>query len=222
MTNAPELTHLKIAIESILFVANGPVDLKTLARLVEAPPEKVSLAIEELAQESRNRGVRIQRTAQAVQMVSAPETAVFVQRYLGIDENQPLTPTVLVTLTVIAYRQPITKGAVERILNKNCDYSIAVLKARELITEVGRADGPGRPYLYGTTFKFLEHFGLEKPEDLPPLPELDMAAAARMAERDDDGQEKGPDGPHDEAGDPAETASSAEHLASAVADPDET
>jgi hypothetical protein len=52
-----------------------------------------------------------------------------------------------------------------------------VLKARDLINEVGRTDGPGRPYLYGTTFKFLEHFGLEKPEDLPPLPELEVAAA---------------------------------------------
>jgi len=84
---------------------------------------------------------------------------------------------VLVTLTVIAYKQPVTKGEVERILRKNCDYSVMVLKARDLINEIGRADGPGRPYLYGTTFKFLEHFGLEKPEDLPPLPELEVAAA---------------------------------------------
>jgi segregation and condensation protein B len=100
-----------------------------------------------------------------------------VQRYLGIDENQRLSPVVLVTLTVIAYKQPVTKGEVERILRKNCDYSIMVLKARDLINEVGRTEGPGRPYLYGTTFKFLEHFGLEKPEDLPPLPELEVAAA---------------------------------------------
>ena len=58
-----------------------------------------------------------------------------------------------------------------------------MLKARELITEVGRAEGPGRPYLYGTTFKFLEHFGLEKPEDLPPLPELEVAARRRRVAR---------------------------------------
>jgi segregation and condensation protein B len=168
---------LKLVIESVLFVADGPVELRTLARLTEQTPEAITQAIEELSATSRERGVRIQRTGQSAQMVSAPETASYVQRYLGIDENQRLSPVVLVTLTVIAYKQPVTKGDVERILRKNCEYSVMVLKARDLINEVGRADGPGRPYLYGTTFKFLEHFGLEKPEDLPPLPELEVAAA---------------------------------------------
>jgi segregation and condensation protein B len=169
--------QLKLVIESVLFVADGPVELRTLARLTEQMPEAIGQAIEELGATSRERGVRIQRTGQSAQMVSAPETASYVQRYLGIDENQRLSSVVLVTLTVIAYKQPVTKGEVERILRKNCDYSVMVLKARDLINEVGRADGPGRPYLYGTTFKFLEHFGLEKPEDLPPLPELEVAAA---------------------------------------------
>jgi segregation and condensation protein B len=169
--------HLKLVIESVLFVADGPVELRTLARLTEQTPEAINQAIEELGATSHGRGVRIQRTGQSAQMVSAPETASYVQRYLGIDENQRLSPVVLVTLTVIAYKQPVTKGEVERILRKNCEYSVMVLKARDLINEVGRADGPGRPYLYGTTFKFLEHFGLEKPGDLPPLPELEVAAA---------------------------------------------
>jgi segregation and condensation protein B len=169
--------QLKLVIESVLFVADGPVELRTLARLTEQTPEAINQAIEELSATSHERGVRIQRTGQSAQMVSAPETASYVQRYLGIDENQRLSPVVLVTLTVIAYKQPVTKGEVERILRKNCEYSVMVLKARDLINEVGRAEGPGRPYLYGTTFKFLEHFGLEKPEDLPPLPELEVAAA---------------------------------------------
>jgi len=170
--------HLKRVIDSILFVADGPVDVRTLSRLVEATTDDIVAALDELGEESQSRGIRIQRTGQSAQMVSAAETAPFVQSYLGIDEHQRLTPVVLVTLTVIAYKQPVTKGEVERILRKNCEYSVMMLKARELITEVGRAEGPGRPYLYGTTFKFLEHFGLEKPEDLPPLPELEVAAAA--------------------------------------------
>jgi segregation and condensation protein B len=164
-------------IESVLFVADGPVDLKTLARLTETSTDQVTYCLEQLADESRDRGVRVQRTGDRAQLVSAPEAAPFIQIYLGIDENQRLSPTVLVTLTVIAYKQPVTKGEVERILKKNCEYGVTMLKARGLITEVGRADGAGRPYLYGTTFKFLEHFGLERPEDLPPLPELDLAAA---------------------------------------------
>jgi segregation and condensation protein B len=178
--------QLKLVIESILFVADQPVSLKTLARLTEVDIEGVAAAVEELQQTSRERGIRIQRTGEAAQMVSAPETAPHVQRYLGIDENARLTPSSLVTLTVIAYKQPVTRGEVERILKKSCEWGIATLKARDLITEVGRANGPGRPYLFGTTFKFLEHFGLEKPEDLPPLPELEEAAvvAADRAEAD--------------------------------------
>lgn len=190
MSPAIDRAQLKLVIESVLFVADGPVDLRTLARLTEAPAEEIRAAIEELAAESKSRGVRIQQTGQAVQLVSAPETAPFVQRYLGIDEHQRLSPVVLVTLTVIAYQQPVTKGEVERILRKNCDYSVMILKARELITEVGRTDGPGRPYLYGTTFKFLEHFGLEKPSDLPPLPELEVAAEAAAAVTEAEGEDE--------------------------------
>jgi segregation and condensation protein B len=187
MPSVTDRDQLKRVIDSLLFVADGPVDVRTLARLCEATAADVESALEELAEESQTRGIRIQRTGQSAQMVSAPETTQFVQSYLGIDEHQRLSPTILVALTVIAYKQPVTKGQVERILRKNCEYSFMMLKARELITEVGRAEGPGRPYLYGTTFKFLEHFGLEKPEDLPPLPELEVAAAA--ASEADDRQE---------------------------------
>jgi segregation and condensation protein B len=197
MPSVTDREQLKRVIDSILFVADGPVEVRTLARLVEATPDDINAALDELAEDSQTRGIRIQRTGQSAQMVSASETAPFVQSYLGIDEHQRLSPTVLVTLTVIAYKQPVTRGEVERILRKNCEYSVMMLKARELITEVGRAEGPGRPYLYGTTFKFLEHFGLEKPEDLPPLPELEVAAAAAAEAAED--QETAPEGESSEA-----------------------
>lgn len=173
------MTHdeLKSAVESILFVADGSVEVKALARLTEESEAAVLNAVEDLAKESASRGVRIQRSETAAQMASAPENTVYVQRFLGIDENVRLSPAVLATLTVIAYKQPIAKSAVERILEKGCDYGVQMLKLRGLIAEVGRAPGAGRPYLYGTTFKFLEHFGLEKPEDLPALPELEAADA---------------------------------------------
>ncbi len=175
---------LKSAVESILFIADGSVEVKALARLIEESEAAVISAVEDLAKESRSRGVRIQRSETAAQMASAPENTTYVQRFLGIDENVRLSPAVLATLTVIAYKQPITKSTVERILEKGCDYGVQMLKLRGLIAEVGRAAGAGRPYLYGTTFKFLEHFGLEKPEDLPALPELE--AADIPAEQDDD------------------------------------
>jgi segregation and condensation protein B len=102
-------------------------------------------------------------------------------------DGRLFSPGTLVALTVIAYKQPITRPALDRILGKNCEWQVSSLKARELITEVGRANAPGRPYLYGTTFRFLEHFGLEKPGDLPPLPELEIieASDSGVSQQDD-------------------------------------
>jgi segregation and condensation protein B len=177
MTVENTAVPLRSIIESILFVAGRPVETAALARIAGADQAAVLEAVEALAEDYRERGLRIQRNGAAVQLVTAPESAPYVQAFFGVDENQRLTKTVLAVLTVIAYKQPITKGQIEKILGRSADYSIETLKARDLITEVGRASGPGRPYLYGTTFRFLEHFGLERPEDLPPLPELEAAEA---------------------------------------------
>jgi segregation and condensation protein B len=187
MSEPVTLESLPTVLESILFVADKPVEIGLLSRVTGHGADVIGLVVDEIAADWQGRGVRIQRSGTAVQMVTAPESTPYVQAFLGVDEEQRLTHAPLVALTIIAYRQPITRPAIEKILGKSCDYSVAALKARELITEVGRSNGPGRPYLYGTTFRFLEHFGLEKPEDLPPLPELDLAAA--VAEIAEDGAE---------------------------------
>lgn len=187
MSEPVTLESLPTVLESILFVADKPVEISLLARVTGHGADVIGLVVDEIAADWQGRGVRIQRSGTAVLMVTAPESTPYVQAFLGVDEEQRLTHAPLVVLTIIAYRQPITRPAIEKILGKSCDYSVAALKARELITEVGRSNGPGRPYLYGTTFRFLEHFGLEKPEDLPPLPELDLAAA--VAEIAEDGAE---------------------------------
>jgi len=178
MPETPSFDVLKRIIESILFVADRPVDAAFLARIVGVDARWVDEAVDTLATEYQGRGLRFQRNGPAVQLVTAPEAAPYVHAFLGIDENQRLTHGTLVALTVIAYKQPITRPALDRVLGKNCEWQVASLKARELITEVGRANAPGRPYLYGTTFRFLEHFGLEKPQDLPPLPELEIIQAS--------------------------------------------
>jgi len=162
---------LKLVVESILFVADEPVELAALARLAEAKVEDVAAAVEALAADCGARGVRIQRTGTAVQMVTAPEATPFVERFLGLEEDHRLSHAALETLAIIAYKQPITRITIESIRGVNCDRVLASLKARGLVAEVGRASAAGRPYLYGTTFRFLEYFGLEKPEDLPPLGE---------------------------------------------------
>ncbi len=173
---APSPSELKAIIESLLFVAEEPLEISALARTLNVNPTQVAEAVDSLSEECRQRGVRVQHLpagqadgGPAVQMVTAPEVAPYVGRFLGLDEDHPLSHAALETLAIIAYRQPITRANIEAIRGVNCDHTVASLKVRGLITEVGRASSQGRPYLFGTTFRFLEYFGLEKPEDMPPL-----------------------------------------------------
>lgn len=162
---------VKLVIESILFLADEPVELGHLARIAGVRTDDADRAVEEIAAACRSRGVRIQRTESVAQMVTAPEAAPYVERFLGVEEDRRLSHASLETLAIVAYKQPIARGAIEAIRGVNCDRALASLKARGLVAEVGRATAARRPYLYGTTFRFLEYFGLEKPGDLPPLPD---------------------------------------------------
>ncbi len=172
MATGEAFDRLKLIVESVLFVADEPVEVSALARIADSGLDDLQEAIDALAADCRERGVRIQRTESAVQMVTAPETTAYVERFLGVEEDHRLSHAALETLAIIAYKQPITRQAIESIRGVNCDRALASLRARGLITEVGRAHAVGRPYLFGTTFRFLEYFGLEKPEDLPPLANL--------------------------------------------------
>ena len=164
---APE--ELVPILEAVLFVADAPIEVSALARTINAPRPEVSDALDELAEACRERGVRVQRTGDLVQLVSAPRTAAYVERFLGL-EHPPLTNASLETLAIIAYRQPMTRAGIESVRGVDCDGPIRTLMARGLVEEVGRAPVIGRPTLFGTTVRFLEYFGLEKPDDLPPLP----------------------------------------------------
>jgi len=184
---------LKAVLEAVLFVADGPVPVSVLADIAEAEPEEVEAALQELAEQCRGRGVRLLRHGQAAQMATAPETAPYVERFMGLSHPDRLSRAALETLAIIAYKQPITRAEIEAIRGVGCERALASLKERGLVAEVGRAHRPGRPYLYGTTFRFLEHFGLERPEDLPPLTAVSpqgedgLAAGGRTAQ-DDDGR----------------------------------
>ena len=168
----PPPERLKPVLESLLFVAHEPVAVSLLARVLNIPVESLQQALEALAEEYADRGVRVQRDGAVVQMVTAPETASYVERFLGMDHQQRLSTAALETLAIIAYRQPITRAAIDAIRGVDSDRAVATLIARGLVQEVGKANTVGRPALLGTTVRFLEHFGLESPQDLPPLPEL--------------------------------------------------
>jgi segregation and condensation protein B len=165
----PPPEHLVNAVEAILFVADAPLEIAALTRVVGSPKAEIVKALDDLAEQCRDRGVRLQRTGDLVQLVSAGHTAAYVERFLGL-EHPPLTNASLETLAIIAYRQPVTRPDIESVRGVDCDGPIRTLAARGLIEEVGRAPVAGRPVLFGTTVRFLEYFGLEKPDDLPPLP----------------------------------------------------
>lgn len=176
----PDLSTLplKTLVESLLFVAEGAVPLGALAKTLEADIEKIEAALAELKQDYAARGLRLQRWRDRVQLVTAPEVAPVIEKFLGVNGATHLSAAALETLAIIAYRQPITRPAIEAVRGVNCDGVIQTLLARGLIQEAGRQETAGRPILYTTTFEFLQNFGLRGPEDLPPLEETAQTVLA--------------------------------------------
>lgn len=170
----PSLAQL---VESVLFVAGEPVQIAQLARVLELPADAVELALAELTAACRERGVRVQRHGELVQLVSAPEAARVVARFLGVQASSRLSGPALEVLAIIAYRQPLTRAQVEAIRGVDSSGSIRALLARDLVQEAGRLESVGRPILYATTPAFLQQFGLTSLDELPPveLPQADKA-----------------------------------------------
>ncbi|MGD8518610.1 MAG: SMC-Scp complex subunit ScpB [Anaerolineae bacterium] len=159
-------------LESLLFVADEAVPVDRLATILEIDLPEVEGALVELQQEYQTRGLRIQQKRQRVQIVTAPEASPYIQRFLGLELTGRLSPAALETLAIVAYRQPVTRAQIEDIRGVNSDSVLRTLVNRGLIEEVGRLEQAGRPIIYGTTFEFLQQFGLSRLDDLPPL-ELD-------------------------------------------------
>jgi segregation and condensation protein B len=156
--------------EALLFIAERPLATAELAELGGVPKLQAEAELSALAErlEEDERGIRLQHHDDAWQLVTAPEVGARLAAYAAREEAR-LSPAALEALAVIAYRQPCTRGDVERVRGVDSDYVIRSLLHRRLVVEVGRRDTPGRPVLFGTTFTFLERFGLTSIEDLPPL-----------------------------------------------------
>ncbi|MBI5650659.1 MAG: SMC-Scp complex subunit ScpB [Chloroflexi bacterium] len=170
---------LKVLLESLLFVAEGPVAMSALAQAVDAKPEQIELALDELKRDYEGRGFRLQRARDKVQLVTAPDCALAIEKFLGVSGSAHLSAAAFETVAIIAYRQPVTRPAIEAVRGVNCDGVIHSLLARGLIEEVGRQETAGRPILYATTFEFLQNFGLRGVDELPPL---EQAAENQLAE----------------------------------------
>jgi segregation and condensation protein B len=193
------LEQLKSALESLLFVAGRPLERAELRRLLAVQDKQLDAVLAALASDCEQRGVRVQRTGDQVQLVSAPENAQYIAALLGIPTQVKLSTATLETLAVVAYRQPITRSQIEIIRGVNSDHALASLVAHSLVSEVGRAATVGRPALFATTPEFLQQFGLESLETLPQLglsPDvlrnLEAAEAATQANQTEQARQRAP------------------------------
>jgi len=167
-------TNLKGNLEALLFVNGDPLSLKRIAEILEVDQENVKLLLAQLIQDmnQQERGLTIIEVAGGYQLCTKPHLAGFLEKLVQIRENKLSIPA-LETLSIIAFKQPITKQEIEAIRGVRVDKVLANLLERNLIKELGRKEAIGRPIIYGTTEVFLKCFGLKSLEDLPELPELE-------------------------------------------------
>jgi segregation and condensation protein B len=170
-TDRPDSKPLDLAaiVESLLFVADAPVPVSQLAEAAERDMGEIEATLQAMAESYARRGMRLQRKGDLVQLVSAPEAASYIERFLGLSLSSKLSAAALETLAIIAYQQPITRPQIEAIRGVSSDGVLRTLMSKGLIEEVGRLETVGHPILFGTTFEFLRYFGLESLKDLPPL-----------------------------------------------------
>ena len=165
-------TDIPALIESILFVASGPVPITRLARTLGVTNSVVRKGLKNLDQTYVGRGLRLLRIDNTVQLSTAPEHSEVVEAFLGIEVlPSRLSQAALEVLSIIAYMQPITRPQIDEVRGVNSDGALRTLLSRGLLEEVGRMDGPGRPILYGTSPEFMQYFGIGDLAELPPLPE---------------------------------------------------
>jgi segregation and condensation protein B len=195
-------------VEAILFASDAPLKAEEIARADESLDEDaVEAALRELAEQyaETDRAFQVEEVAEGYQLLTRPQFAPYLERFDTIPRPARLSGPALETLAIIAYRQPIGRVEVEYIRGVGSSGVIRTLQDRGLVDVVGRAEGIGRPLLYGTTSRFLEHFGfatlddLPRPEELPvvlrdnpPLAEDGMAVGegrGEQLEMEDEGAE---------------------------------
>ena len=167
------LEEAKAALEAMLFSLSRPLSAQQLAETLDIEVGTVEGLLDQLAQQYRqeHHGIQLYTLAGGYVLGTKPEYSRYVRHLHEPVIRGGLSQAALETLAVIAYKQPCTKTDIEMIRGVNVDSAVNSLLSRELITEVGRKDAPGRPILYGTTEEFLASFGINHLDDLPQLPE---------------------------------------------------
>jgi len=174
--------EIKGAIETIIFISEAPIAAVELQNVLEGIDiQTIESVVEALKKEyeERNSGIKIVEVAGGYQMVTSPYYASFIKKFYKLKHSEKLTMPSLETLSIIAYKQPVTKIEIESIRGVNVDGVIKNLLEKGLIRIVGRKEVVGRPFVYGTTRSFLEYFGLNSLEELPEVEEFIQALQDR-------------------------------------------
>ncbi len=188
MATEPLAEDAAQALVAVLFVRAEPITAVELARALDLSTDDMQRTVELATSLLGGTGLMLQNHQGELQLVSHPSVAWAVERALRPEVAGRLSRPALETLAIVAYRQPISRAAIEAIRGVNCDAVIERLLRHDLVAEVGRSDGPGRARLFGTTMRFLQVVGIPAIEDLPPLPSSDggdwLSRAAQVADSD--------------------------------------
>ena len=171
-------------IEAVLFTMGETVEISRLADVIEADVKTTKEILKKMEERyaKEDRGITLVHFDNAVQLCTKDDMYEYLVKIARTPKKMTLSDTVLETLSIIAYKQPVTRVEVERVRGVNCDHAINRLLEYDLITELGRLDAPGRPLLFGTTEQFLRCFGVRSLEELPELNPVQMEEFKQQAE----------------------------------------
>ena len=182
--DAVEREKAKAVIEAILFVMGDSVEIARLAEVIEEDRRETRAILKEMqaAYQAGDKGIELTWLEDAVQLCTKNEMYEYLVKIAKTPRKYTLSDTMLETLSIIAYKQPVTKLDIERIRGVNADFAVNRLVEFELVQELGRLDAPGRPMLFGTTEQFLRSFGVKSLSDLPELNPVQVEEFREQAE----------------------------------------
>ena len=181
-----EIKKLEAAIEAILFTMGNSVELAQIADAIQQDKETTRKILQNMMDryQQEDRGIQIIELEQSYQMCSKKEYYEYLIRLAMHPKKPALTDVMLETLSIIAYKQPVTKAEIEKIRGVKCDHAINKLMDYDLVRELGRLDAPGRPILLGTTEEFLRCFGVQGLDELPEMDPVQLEDFKAEAEEE--------------------------------------
>lgn len=179
-------TKAEAVIEAVLFTMGESVEISRLADVIEEDVRTTKAILKDMEEryEKEDRGIVLTRFDDAVQLCTKSDMYEYLIKIAKVPRKMVLTDTVLETLSIIAYKQPVTRVEIEKVRGVSCDHAINKLLEYDLITELGRLEAPGRPLLFGTTEQFLRCFGVKSLEELPELNPVQLEEFKQQAEEE--------------------------------------